>query len=376
MFGLEEEWGLPLAGLAAGYAMGFFGRRHHFCMMSALERRWYANDGNGLRGWILAATVAMIASQALSTLGLIDVRQSFYLSPSFPLIGAVFGGLIFGIGMALVGTCAFGAVVRLGGGNMRAAVVLTGIALAALATQHGLIATLRVPLIDNTALNLGFAGDQSIGSIVSALAGFDLRLPVAVLAAAALLYWIFASSDFRREHGRILAGVVIGLAIAFGWYATCALQKTFMGPVQVEAGSFVAPLGDTLLQIITFTGVLPDYGVGVVVGVFLGAATAAVVADDIRWEACDDARELGRHLLGAFLMGVGGVCAMGCTVGQGISAASLLAVSAPIVMLSIAFGARIGLSILLEGSLAGMAIGLPRGLAGSAATKPPDGNGA
>jgi hypothetical protein len=90
-----------------------------------------------------------------------------------------------------------------------------------------------------------------------------------------------------------------------------------------------------------------------VVGVFLGAAAAAFLADDIRWEACDDARELGRHLLGAFLMGTGGIFAMGCTIGQGVSAFSLLSISAPIVVLSIALGARIGLSILVEGSAFG-----------------------
>ena len=104
------------------------------------------------------------------------------------------------------------------------------------------------------------------------------------------------------------------------------------------------------MQIITVTGLLPDYGVGLVVGVFIGAASAAFLADDVRWEACDDARELGRHLLGAFLMGTGGVFAMGCTIGQGVSAFSLLAISAPIVVLSIAFGARIGLGLLVEGS--------------------------
>jgi uncharacterized protein len=95
---------------------------------------------------------------------------------------------------------------------------------------------------------------------------------------------------------------------------------------------------------------MPDYGVGLVVGVGLGAALVAWRKKDVRWEACDDARELGRHIVGAFLMGVGGVFAMGCTIGQGVSAASLLAVSAPVAMLSVAIGARLGLAYLLEGS--------------------------
>ena len=120
------------------------------------------------------------------------------------------------------------------------------------------------------------------------------------------------------------------------------------------------PVGDTILQFITFTGTLPDYGVGLVIGVVLGAALIAFRRNDVRWEACDDASELGRHIAGAFMMGTGGVFAMGCTIGQGISAASVLAVSAPVVMLSIVVGARLGLAYLLEGSIFGLFRGFDR----------------
>jgi hypothetical protein len=143
---------------------------------------------------------------------------------------------------------------------------------------------------------------------------------------------------------------VIGCGIGVGWLVTSWGGRRAFEPVQLEAGSFVVPVGDTLLQIITYTGVLPDYGVGLIVGVGLGAALVAWRKHDVRWEACDDARELGRHIAGAVLMGVGGVFAMGCTIGQGVTAVSVLAISAPIVMLSIALGARLGLSYLLEGS--------------------------
>lgn len=353
MFGIDEGWLLPLTALPAGFAMGYFARRNHFCTMAALERHWYAADSNGLRAWVLAAAVALTLTQAMVLSGLIDLSGSFYLTTAFGLTGAVAGGIMFGIGMALVGTCGFGAVVRLGGGSLRAAVVLTGIALAALAAQRGIVAQLRVLSVDNLALDLGFAGDQSLGSIASALLGFDARLAVAAAVAALLYWWVFSDNAFRRDRGKMAAGVVIGAAIAFGWWATATLQTNLIAPVQIEAGSFVAPVGDTVMQIITVTGLLPDYGVGLVVGVFLGAAAAAFLADDIRWEACDDARELGRHLLGAFLMGTGGIFAMGCTIGQGVSAFSLLSISAPIVVLSIALGARIGLSILVEGSAFG-----------------------
>ncbi|MEX0408391.1 YeeE/YedE family protein [Aquibium sp. LZ166] len=345
-----SPWFLSLAGLVAGFVMGFAARRQHFCTMSALERHWYAADSGGLRTWVLAAAVALVLTQALVAAGYADVSASFYLAPSFAPTGAIVGGLAFGFGMALVGTCGFGALVRLGGGSLRSLVVLVVLGLSALAAQRGIVAQGRVLVVDDLALDLSFAGDQSLGAIVSALAGADLRWPIFLAAAAVMFWWVFRDGGFRRQGARIAVGGVIGAAIAFGWFATTLAYRNSFDPVQIEAGSFVVPVGDAILQFVAFTGVLPDYGVGLVLGVVAGAAVCAWRRRDVRWEACDDARELGRHIAGGFLMGTGGVFAMGCTIGQGVTAVSVLAVSAPIVMVSIAVGARMGLAYLIEGS--------------------------
>jgi hypothetical protein len=138
--------------------------------------------------------------------------------------------------------------------------------------------------------------------------------------------------------------------VAAGWLVTSLAAGNGFVPVQIEAGSFVVPVADTVIQIVSYTGVLPDYGVGLVLGVIAGAAASAFLRRDVRWEACDDARELSRHMVGAALMGVGGVMAMGCTIGQGVSAVSVMAISAPIVVAPIILGARMGLGHLLEGS--------------------------
>lgn len=346
----ESPLFLPLAGVLAGIAMGYAARRRHFCTMSALERYWYAGDSHGLRTWVLAAAVALVLTQFLALAGYVDLSESFYLSPSFGLTGAIVGGVAFGFGMALVGTCGFGALVRAGGGSLRSVVVLLVLGLAALATQRGVIAQARVRVVDDLALDLSFAGDQSLGALASVLAGVDLRLATAVAVAAALFWWIFREPSYRAEHGKIAAGAVIGAAIAFGWAATSLASRHSFEPVQLEAGSFVVPVADAILQAVAVTGVWPDYGVGVVIGVVIGAALCAWRRDDVRWEACDDARELGRHLAGGFLMGAGGVFALGCTIGQGVTAVSALAISAPFVIASIMLGARIGLAYLIEGT--------------------------
>ena len=343
-------WFLPVAGLCAGAVLGFAARANHFCTMSGLERYWYAGDGRGLRTWMLAAVVALVATQALQAAGHVETADSFYIRSDFAWIGAIAGGISFGFGMALVGTCGFGALVRLGGGSLRSLIVLIVLGLSAMSAQKGVVAQARVALSDNFAIDLSGVGGQSLGAIASHFAGTDLTIVVAALVAVAMLGWIFSSTDYRRRFGAIATGVTVGLVITFGWWATSQAAARSFEIVQIEAGSFVVPVSDTILQFVTFTGVLPDYGVGLVVGVVLGAAACALWKRDVRWEACDDARELGRHLAGGVLMGVGGVFAMGCTIGQGVTAVSALAISAPVVLASIFLGARMGLAYLIEGS--------------------------
>lgn len=350
---IESGLALPLAGLSGGLVMGYFSRRHHFCTMSALERHWYAADDRGLRAWVLAILVAIVLSQSLAIAGIFDPADSFYLAPTFGWTGAILGGLVFGFGMALVGTCGFGALIRLGGGSLRGLIVVIVLGLSALAAQRGIIASGRVALVDARAYDFSQLGasDQSLGALVGLLTGGDAQILVTAVLVATLGFWIFRSHDFRSDPGKIIVGVVIGSVVAFGWVATSFVAARSFSPVQIESASFVVPPGDLLLHLIAVTGSVPDYGIGMVVGVVAGAALAAWQRRDVRWEACDDAGELSRHLAGAVMMGVGGVFSLGCTIGQGISAASLLAVSAPVVLLSIAAGARLGLAYILEGSI-------------------------
>lgn len=345
-----SPWFLAFAGLGAGLLLGFAARANHFCTMSSLERYWYAGDGAGLRTWMLAAATAMMATQTMQALGWVDTDSSFYVRSGFAWVGAIAGGIAFGFGMALVGTCGFGALVRLGGGSLRSLIVLIVLGLGAMSAQKGLIAQARVALSDNHAIDLSAMGGQSIGRIVSHWAGRDMTLFVAAAAALLILAWVFRDPGYRRRIGSIATGVAVGLIVTFGWWATSYAAIHSFEVIQIEAGSFVVPVADTLLQAITFTGTLPDYGIGLVLGVVGGAALCALWKRDVRWEACDDARELGRHLGGGLLMGIGGVFAMGCTIGQGVTGMSALAVSAPLVLVSIFLGARMGLAYLIEGS--------------------------
>lgn len=334
-------------GLAAGGVLGVAGRAGRFCTLAMLEDAFFGSDFRRLKSFALAGAVALLATQALAELGVVDLSRSIYLTPSIGLGGAIVGGLMFGIGMALVGTCGFGTLVRVGGGDLRAVVVFLVLGLSALATMRGVTGMLRVALIDPLSLRLSEGSNQTLTSLLGA--GPTMRAVLVVSVATALAGWALADGTLIRSRRLLASGLAVGAAIAFGWFATGWIADDEFDPVRVASLTFVAPLGDTILYIATFSGARLNFGIGSVAGVIAGSLAAALLARGFRWEACDDARELKRHMIGALLMGIGGIMSMGCTVGQGLSAFSTLAVSAPLTMLAIACGARLGLEFTMTG---------------------------
>ncbi|QDF37139.1 YeeE/YedE family protein [Bradyrhizobium symbiodeficiens] len=334
-------------GLAAGAVLGVAGRAGRFCTLAMLEDAFFGSDFRRLKSFALAASVALLATQALAAFGIVDLSRSIYLTASIGLGGAIIGGLMFGVGMALVGTCGFGTLVRVGGGDLRAIVVFLVLGLSALATMRGITGMLRMKLIEPLSLRLPEGSTQTLTSLLGA--GGAMRAILVVAIAAALAFWALADGRLIRSPRLLSSGLAVGATIAFGWFATGWLADDEFDPARVASLTFVAPLGDAILYIATFSGARLNFGIGSVAGVVAGSFAAAMLARGFRWEACDDARELKRHMTGALLMGIGGIMSLGCTVGQGLSAFSTLAVSAPVTMVAIACGARLGLEFTMTG---------------------------
>ena len=338
-----------ISGLLAGALLGIAGRAGRFCTLAMLEDAFYASDTRRLKSFALAAGIALLLTQLMAALDIIDLSASIYLTSSIGLGGAIIGGVMFGIGMALVGTCGFGTLVRIGGGDLRAIVVYLVLGISALAAMRGLTGFLRRALIEPLSLRLPEGTTQSLDSLLAPVLGTHARAIVVSCVSIPLLAWALADGQLLRSRRWLFAGATAGLAVAFGWFATGWLSHDEFDPGRLVSLTFVAPLGNSILYIATFSGSRADFGIGSVAGVVLGSFLAALFARGFRWEACDDARELKRHMIGALLMGTGGILSMGCTIGQGLSAFSTLAVSAPITMLAIACGARVGLEYTMTG---------------------------
>lgn len=340
---------VALIGFAGGIGLGLAARIGRFCTLGAIEDAVFSGNLIRLRSWALAMAVAIAGTWALGALELIQPDRSFYLAESINFPSLVAGGLMFGIGMAFVGTCGYGALARAGGGDLKSLVIVIVIGISAYMASGGLTASARANWIDPLALSLQF--NASLPALAERLFGpsFTHAGPFAVT--ALLLFWCVKDRDFRRASQPVLSGIAVGSMIVLGWYATGYLGDDPFERQRLVSYTFVRPLGDTLIFLMSYTGASINFGIGATFGVLAGAAAGSLIKREFRWEACDDAPELKRQILGGFLMGTGGILSLGCTVGQGLSAVSVLALSAPIVLISIFSGAWLGLMYLVEGSI-------------------------
>jgi uncharacterized membrane protein YedE/YeeE len=330
-----------LIGMFGGLILGLAARLGRFCSMGAIEDALYQGSDLRARQWGVALGVALLGTFTLIGFGLFDPAKTAYLGLRWYPLASIGGGLLFGYGMALAGNCGFGALARLGGGDLRNFVIVLVMGLATYVTLNGPLASLRVFL---------FPPMPAEGPLPGFAHGMGLpTVPTGIVAGLAFLTLSLSSRAFRAKPKLILWGGAAGLAIVSGWVGTAWLSEATFEATPVTSHSFAAPIGDTLFYLMSSSALSPGFGVGSVIGVLAGAAIGSLIKGHFRWEACEDPRELKRQILGASFMGVGAVVAFGCTVGQGLSAFSLLAYSAPVTIAAIVAGAALGLHQLIYG---------------------------
>jgi uncharacterized membrane protein YedE/YeeE len=339
---------LPVGGFICGLLAGFAAQYGRLCTIGAIEDAVIAGDLRRAGAWAVAAALAILFTQSLVFAGTLDLSATHHADSRLDLTALVIGGLLFGLGAALVGTCAFGLLVRLGTGDLRALVCAVILGLVAFAATGGLLSPIRNGLAQFGSLDTAAVGGKTLTGIAGMHFGKGIALLCPVLVAGALL--AFASSNQRLycKPRLIAASCLMGFAIGAGWLVTGVLADTFSGQ-RPESLTFVAPLGRFILQLMGESLSSTGFGVATVLGVGAGSFVVAASRQELRWEAFDDQREMRRHLLGAALMGLGGVLARGCTIGQGITGMSTLSIAAPIALLAMVMGARLGLTHLIEG---------------------------
>lgn len=334
-----------------GIVFGAVVNKTNFCTMGAVSDWVNMGDKDRFRAWMLAIGIAIVLSQGMQAYGLFDLGQSIYLTTNFGWLGYLLGGLLFGIGMTLASGCGQRTLVRLGGGNLKSLVVMLVLGLTAYMTMRGLLALVRVNVIEVTNFDLGTTGvaDQGIDTLITAVAGLEnsaaISWAVTALIGGGLIIFAFASASFRRRFDDILAGIVVGLIIPAGWYVTGVIGFDDFEPVRFESYTFVAPVGESLQYLMTYTGSTIKFGIAAVAGVIFGSFLYAVLTRKFHVETFIVRGDMVRHILGGILMGFGGVLALGCTVGQGITGMSTLALGSLMALVSIVFGSALTMKV-------------------------------
>ncbi len=337
----------------ASFLFGAVAQRTHFCTMGAISDVVNMGDWTRARQWMLAIGVAMLGFAVLSWRGDILPGKTLYASTRVIWLSCLVGGLMFGFGMVLASGCGNKTLVRVGSGNLKSLVVMVVMGVSAFATLKGITGVLRVSTVDRVALEM--PQGASLGGLLQGLLATpaaNLQLLLGVCLGVALVVALLLNRDMRRGEN-LLAGVGSGLLIVVMWWVSGSLGFVAEHPEtleevylttnsgRIEALSFVAPVAYLLDWLMFFSDTTKVLSLGIVsvLGVIGGAFVVSRLDGSFRWEGFGSVEDLGNHLVGGVLMGVGGVTAMGCTVGQGLSGISTLSLNAFIAVAAIVAGA-------------------------------------
>jgi uncharacterized membrane protein YedE/YeeE len=331
-----------LSGLVIGLAYGAVALLSGFCLLSGLRGWWASGDSRLIRTYALALGVAIVAAQLLAAGGLVDLGKSIYLQASFSAPLMFFGGLLFGYGMVLSNGCGSRALVLLGRGNLRSFVVVIVLGIVAEMTLKGLIAPARIALLQASQIAPKIISLPALLTTLGLGETFARMLAASVISGA-LIIFAFAHGPFLRSKGQIAAGVAVGLLVTAGWSATGYLGADDFNPAPVTSLTFIAPIADAVQYAMLSTGLTLNFGITMVAGVFAGSFATALATGRFQLEGFSSPRHMLRSIGGAALMGAGGAMAYGCSIGQGLTGLSTLALASFVAVAGILLGTAAGL---------------------------------
>lgn len=341
------------ASFVVSLVFGLIAQRTHFCTMGAISDVVNMGDWTRMRQWALAVGVAMIGFASMVYAGWIDPAKSVYASSRWLWLSGLVGGALFGFGMVLASGCGSKTLLRIGSGNLKSVVVFVVMGVAAFATLKGITAILRVETVER--ISLEFASGTTLPNWVASIWGLNAAaagLVLALLMGGGLIVWAMLGKEFR-QFDNLLAGFGIGAVVLGMWWISGrlgyvaehpdTLQEAFLATNtgRMEALTFTAPMAYTLDWVMFFSdkSKVLTFAVVSVFGVVVGSTLYALSTRSFRWEGFGSTEDLANHLSGAVLMGVGGVTAMGCTVGQGLSGLSTLSATSFMAVAGIMAGA-------------------------------------
>jgi len=325
-----EDTAILLIGLSTGLLFGVFAQRSKFCFRSAVIEISRGSFGKKAAVWLLAFGATLAGTQTLIMTGLLDVAETRQIASRGSLSGAIIGGAMFGAGMVMARGCASRILVLSANGNLRMLVTGLILTIVAQASYSGALSPLREFLADLWTIPGGPARD------LSAILGLTGASPFAIGAATVAVALSLAIRNKVRVW-TIIGAVGVGASITLGWALTYALSDLTFDPVAVRSVNFIGPSADTLMGFITESSLPVTFNLALVPGVFAGSFMAATLGRELKLECFNvENRPMPRYVIGAVLMGFGGMLAGGCAVGAAMTGSSVFALTAVVALLAMA----------------------------------------
>ena len=342
---------VSLLGFIIAMVFGFVGNKTHFCSMGAISDVVNMGSKGRMGAWFLAIGIAILGVQYLYISGLVNIDASVYRLPNLYILSYILGGILFGIGMTLAAGCGQRNLVRVGGGNLKALIVLIVLGITAYMTMRGVLAIVRLEYIYAINADLTNQGinNQGLFSYIGSLLKLEdislLQKIGGFVVAFVFIAYAFKHEEFRKSFDNVLAGVAIGACVVAAWYATGYIGQDDFDPITPQGMAFIGPTGNTISYLMTYTGAEINFGIAVVLGMIVGSFIYAIISGTFRIETFSNKSEMVNHLVGAVMMGFGGVLSFGCTIGQGVTGMSTLAMGSFLTLASIIFGSALTMKI-------------------------------
>ena len=349
-----------------GFILGFVVSKTNFCTMGAVSDWVNIGDLSRFKSWMFAAAIAILGVTVFEFQSYFDLNDSRipYRNSVFSWPRYILGGLMFGVGMTYASGCGNKVLIRIGGGNLKSIVVLLIAGLMAyIMTRtdfYGIIFHSWMNPISPDLAKLGIE-DQSLPTLISLIISSAntayYKLTVGLLVGLSFMYYIFRSGSFIKNMDNVIGGFIVGSVVVLAWYLTgSALGEEWIETnnfldnplpgVGIQSFTFINPMGESIIYLSKSADFYYlTFGVTALLSVILGSFIYSIISRNFRIEWFQSKEDLKRHVIGAVLIGIGGVLSMGCTIGQGVSGVSTLALGSFITLISIIIGAAIAMKI-------------------------------
>ncbi|MEB6062171.1 YeeE/YedE family protein [Staphylococcus pseudoxylosus] len=328
---------LIISGIIVGSLLGFVMQRTRFCLAGGFRDMYIQKSNKMFYALLIAITVQSIGLLILTSTGLVQIPESTY-----PIIGTVIGSFIFGLGIILAGGCATGTWYRAGEGLIGSWVALIAYAFTSAATKYGLL----LPFMDglNNPTNVNTSMSQTTGiptwiwvALLTAITVFfvvkTLRKPKPKFAVPKLKQKFTGMRHylFEKKYHPFVAAIAVGLIALIAW------------PVSESTGrmyglGITTPSANLVQFFVTGDLKLLDWGVFLVLGIFLGSYIAAKGAREFKWRL-PDKKTIRNSMIGGVLMGFGASVAGGCSIGNGLVETATMSWKGWIALASMILGA-------------------------------------